>query len=157
MAADVTFRRAVVDESGAIADMWLRSRAASVPAIPQPVHTDDDVRRYFAEVLVPTRETWVAEAAAGEIVGVLVLHDTSVDQLYIDPAWTGRGIGSRFVQIAKERRPEGLDLWAFQANVGALRFYGRHGFVEVDRTDGDNEEGAPDVRYSWRAVPPATS
>lgn len=32
---------------------------------------------------------------------------------------------------------------------GARRFYERHGFVVVDATEGDNEEGAPDVCYQW--------
>ena len=41
-------------------------------------------------------------------------------------------------------------LWTFQSNHGARRFYERHGFVAVQHTDGDNEEGAPDVRYEWR-------
>ena len=37
----------------------------------------------------------------------------------------------------------------FQKNEGARRFYERHGFTAVEWTDGDNEEGAPDVRYRW--------
>lgn len=32
--------------------------------------------------------------------------------------------------------------------VGA--FYERHGFVEVRRTPGDNEEGEPDILYRWQ-------
>jgi hypothetical protein len=36
--------------------------------------------------------------------------------------------------------------------VRARRFYERHGFVAEATTDGDNEEGAPDVRYRWDAV-----
>ena len=43
-----------------------------------------------------------------------------------------------------------MQLWAFQSNTGALRFYERHGFVAVEETDGDNEERAPDVRMVWR-------
>ena len=38
------------------------------------------------------------------------------------------------------------------SNVGAQRFYERHGFVEIDRTDGRrNEERAPDILYAWHA------
>ena len=41
----------------------------------------------------------------------------------------------------------GDGLWAFRVNTPALRFYERHGFVEVTRTDGSrNEENEPDVR-----------
>ena len=53
--------------------------------------------------------------------------------------------------IAKERRPRGLQMWTFQANGGARRFYERHGFVVMEATDGDNEERAPDVRNEWHA------
>ncbi len=142
-----TLRLAVGDEADAVADVWLRSRKASVPAIPAPVHRDAEVRRWFAEVVLPSRETWVAEADG--IVALLVLDADGVDQLYVDPAWTGRGLGSRLLDVAKQRRPAGLDLWTFQSNLGARRFYERHGFEAVEATDGDNEEGAPDVRYRW--------
>jgi GNAT superfamily N-acetyltransferase len=68
------------------------------------------------------------------------------------PDWTGRGIGARLLDLAKVLRPDRLELWTFAANIGARRFYERHGFLAVDATDGDNEEGAPDVRYEWRPV-----
>jgi hypothetical protein len=46
--------------------------------------------------------------------------------------------------------PEGLQLWTFQSNVRAHKFYERHGFIAVETTDGSgNEEQAPDVRYVW--------
>jgi ubiquinone/menaquinone biosynthesis C-methylase UbiE/GNAT superfamily N-acetyltransferase len=143
----VTIRRARPDEAHAIADVYLRARRAAVPAIPPGVHDDDDVRRHFA-MLVEEREVWVAEDEA--IVGLLVLHDDDVDQLYLEPNRTGEGIGSALVEHAKAQRPEGLQLWAFQSNTGARRFYERHGFVADRMTDGDNEEGAPDVHYWWR-------
>ena len=133
-----------------MADVYLRSRHASVPAIPPSVHDDDDVRRYFATVVLPGREVWVLDDGDAAIVGLLVLADGWIDHLYLDPGWTGHGLGSRVLDLAKERRPSGLDLWAFQSNLGARRFYERHGFVAVRMTDGDNEEGAPDVLYRWR-------
>ncbi len=141
-------RRATGVDALAVAEVWLRSRHASVPANPAPVHSDDEVRGWFAEVVAPTRETWVAEVE-GSVVALLVLDGRWVDQLHVDPPLTGQGLGSQLIEVAKAERPDGLDLWTFQANHGARRFYARHGFVEVDRTDGDNEEGAPDVRLRW--------
>jgi hypothetical protein len=45
----------------------------------------------------------------------------------------------------------GLQLWTFQRNTAARRFYGRLGFVAVEQTDGSrNEEDEPDVRYRWQ-------
>jgi GNAT superfamily N-acetyltransferase len=142
-------RRAHLDEGRALADVWLRSRAASMPAIPAPVHTEDEVRAYFCEVVLPTKEVWVAEKG-GAVVALLVLGDEWIDQLYVDPEFVGDGLGSSLIAVAKATRPGGLKLWTFAANTRAMRFYERHGFVATGTTTGDNEEGAPDVRYEWR-------
>ncbi|MEU1707318.1 GNAT family N-acetyltransferase [Streptomyces sp. NPDC005706] len=148
----IVLRRAVAADAGAAADVWLRSFAAALPTVVRP-RTDDDVRGYFHDVVIPLRETWVAEETAGGsgIVGVMVLDDALLSQLYLDPGWRGRGLGDRFVALAKERSPQGLTLWTFQVNTTAHRFYERHGFVAVEHTDGGgNEEREPDVRYVWR-------
>jgi GNAT superfamily N-acetyltransferase len=151
----VTLRRAATVDARAAADVWLRSRRAAVPAVPAPVHPDDEVRHHFETVLVPARETWLAEAD-GAIVAVLVLDGAEVDQLYVDPDWQRGGIGSGLLRLAQDRRPGGLALWTFQSNLEARRFYERHGFVAVGWTDGStNEERAPDVRYRWAGRPAA--
>jgi ribosomal protein S18 acetylase RimI-like enzyme len=145
----VNLRRADAADAAAAAEVWLRARRAAVPVVPAPVHPDAEVRQYFQTVVVPTKETWLAEVEGGAV-AVLVLDGGELDQLYVDPAWQGRGIGSRLVRLAQARRPEGLALWTFQANLSAQRFYERHGFVAVAWTDGSaNEERAPDVRYVW--------
>ena len=125
-----------------------RAAALRAGSIPAGVHDDDDVRGYFASHIVEDCELWVAEED-GVLAGILVLDGDMVDQLYVEPGRTGRGIGSALLAVAKRERPEGLRLWTFQSNAGAQRFYERHGFVAVRRTDGrDNEERAPDVLYA---------
>jgi GNAT superfamily N-acetyltransferase len=114
------------------------------------VRTDDEAREWFASVVIPDRELWVV-THDDLPVALLVLDGGWIDQLYVDPKWTGQGLGSVLVGIAKERRPKYLDLWTFESNLGARRFYERHGFLAVGSTDGDNEEGAPDVHYRWTA------
>ena len=48
-----------------------------------------------------------------------------------------------------------IRLYTFQANVGARRFYERHGFVAIEFTDGHaNEERCPDVLYELSARMP---
>jgi GNAT superfamily N-acetyltransferase len=128
--------------------VWLRSFAAALPGV-RRAHSDDEVRRWVADVLLPTADVWVAEDD-GRVVGVLALTDGHLEQLYLDPDRRGQGIGDRFVALAKSRQPRGLQLWTFQVNEPARRFYLRHGFVEVERTDGArNEEREPDVRLVW--------
>jgi 8-oxo-dGTP pyrophosphatase MutT (NUDIX family)/GNAT superfamily N-acetyltransferase len=144
-------------DAGGCAEVYMRAREFALPTVPS-VHPPREVRRWMADEVVGRTDMWVAEVD-GTIVGLLVLasdvvvkgKDTGwIEQLYLDPAWMGRGLGDRFVQVAKERRPGGLDLWTFQVNEPARRFYERHGFVAVELTDGaGNEERAPDVRYHW--------
>ncbi|WP_405815644.1 GNAT family N-acetyltransferase [Streptomyces sp. NBC_01390] len=150
-APKITLRRATADDAGAAADVLLRSRTAALPTVAWP-RSEDEVRDYFRDVVVPHRETWVAEApSGGGTVGVMVLAGDEVSQLYLLPGWRGHGIGDLFVALAKERSPDGLTLWTFQVNKPAHRFYERHGFVAVERTDGsENEEREPDVRYVWQ-------
>jgi GNAT superfamily N-acetyltransferase len=123
-------RPARPDESQSLADLWLRSRYASIPAIPAPVHSDNDAREWFASVVVSDRELWVITTEERPA-ALLVLDHGWIDQLYVDPKWTGHGLGSVLVNVAKERSPEALDLWTFESNRGARRFYERHGFVAI--------------------------
>ncbi|MET8813336.1 GNAT family N-acetyltransferase [Streptomyces sp. NPDC004549] len=146
----VSLRRAVAADARPTADVWLRSFAAALPTVVRP-HSDDEVRAYLRDVVLPRHETWVAEDAEAGIVGMMVLDGETLSQLYLDPDWRGHGLGDRFVALAKERVPGGLDLWAFQVNKPARRFYERQGFTAVEYTDGaGNEEREPDVRYVWR-------
>ncbi|PWI19055.1 histone acetyltransferase [Streptomyces sp. Act143] len=149
----VSIRRATAPDAAAAADVWLRSFGAALPTVVRP-RSDDEVRDYFRAVVVPLRDTWVAETSGPgnrEIVGVMVLDGDLLSQLYLAPEWRGRGVGDRFVALAKERSPQGLHLWTFQVNKPAHRFYERHGFVAAESTDGSgNEEREPDVRYVWQ-------
>ena len=111
------------------------------------------MRAWFASNVVADSELWIAVDHTGTAVGILVLEGDWVGQLYVDPSVTGKGIGAQLLSVAKRERPAGLRLWTFTSNVGAQRFYERHGFVESDRTDGrDNEERSPDILYSWPGV-----
>ncbi|HZU72622.1 MAG TPA: GNAT family N-acetyltransferase [Acidimicrobiales bacterium] len=148
----IGIRRAAPEDVAGAAQVYLRSRRASVPAVPPLVHDDDDdVRRWFAEEVFSRRQLWVAHDDVDGIVGVMVLDGDWLDQLYVAPSHTGRGVGTRLLEVARSERPAGLQLWAFASNLGARRFYERHGFVAVEETDGTgNEEKSPDVRYLWR-------
>ena len=144
-------RRVLAADAAELADLYLRARRAAEPAIPPMVHTDAETHEWMAGQ-VEALDVWVV--VDGErIIGLLILAGGWLDQLYVDPTVTGKGIGSSLVDLAKDQQPEGLQLWTFASNVGAQRFYERHGFEAVERTDGsDNEEGAPDIRYVWSGV-----
>jgi ribosomal protein S18 acetylase RimI-like enzyme len=131
----------------AIAQLYERS-FGSLRFLPI-LHTLEEHRAFFGQV-VAQREVWVW-VEDGVILGFVALGDAAVDQLYVEPEMTGRGIGSSLLDRAKERRPSGFSLWTFQQNEGARRFYERHGLRLIGLTNGDgNEEKTPDALYAWR-------
>lgn len=156
----VITRRARSADAAAAAELYLRARRAGTDAgtIPPLVHGDDEVRGWVARAVIPRLECWLAERESeresGTLVALMVLDADWIDQLYVEPQLTGAGIGSELIEVAKRARPDGLRLWTFVSNEGAQRFYLRHGFREVERTDGShNEEGAPDIQYAWTPTP----
>ncbi|MCH2076763.1 MAG: GNAT family N-acetyltransferase [Rhodobacteraceae bacterium] len=66
-----------------------------------------------------------------------------ISALYVAKQARNTGVGTRLLETAAGGR--GTKLWTFQANTAARAFYQRRGVSEVFRTDGDNEEGLPDV------------
>lgn len=145
-------RRARPCDADAVARLYVRARrsAATAGSIPPLVHDDDEVARWVDQVVVRRLECWVAERASGGLAGVLVLDRDWIGQLYVDPDLTRAGVGAQLMGVAKRERPDGLRLWTFVSNEGAQRFYLRHGFHEVARTDGRlNEERAPEIQYRW--------
>jgi len=92
---------------------------------------------------------WVAEED-GRVVGFSGVKDEELTHLYVDPVAQDRGIGSSLMEHAKTVSPERLELWVFQKNEGARRFYERHGFRLAKLTDGSgNMEKEPDALYEW--------
>ena len=155
---DLTVRPATPEDAGTLAALFLDARAAAYPAIPHPVHPPDDVRRWMRSRFdAPATELWLAEDR-GSVVGLLLLEEDWLHSLYVSPDRTGEGIGTVLLDLAKSLRPRRLGLWVFETNLGARRFYDRHGFVELRRTDGsENEERQPDIEMAWpgdRTSPP---
>jgi putative acetyltransferase len=135
-----------------VGTVFLRARA-TMDYLPV-LHTDEQTRRFFAKVV---RQQRVYVADIGTVIGFAAVHDGWLNHLYLDPSWYGRGIGTALLRAATD----GLDsvqLWVFQRNDGARRFYERHGFTLQELTDGAaNEERQPDARYARTAPAPAAA
>ena len=140
-------RRGEPEDAAPIARM-MRSTYDRMEYIPR-LHTHEEDLAYIGG-LFGEREIWVAENDAG-VVGFAILSADELMQMHVAPDEQNAGIGSALLDRAKERRPAGFSLWTFQKNVGARRFYERHGLEVVRLTDGEgNEEREPDVQYAWR-------
>ena len=145
----VELRRATDADADAVAEVWLTSFKQALPTV-RRAHDDDDVRRHAREHWVARTECWVAVDGL-HVVAMMSLTPGWVDQLYVAPSSQGQRIGRELLDLAKERSGGELQLWTFQINARARRFYERNGFTAVEMTDGaGNEEREPDVRYVWR-------
>lgn len=129
----------------AILNAWIDE----TPWMPR-VHPHEDVERHYRDFVFQKRKVTVAEGDAP--VGYLALdrEEGFITSFFLKPEARGRGVGKRLLDDAKVGA-EMLQLWTFVANEGARGFYEREGFAEVDRSDGDNEEGLPDILYRWIA------
>lgn len=143
-------RTATMDEAPAVAELFLAARHAMTDIVPM-VHGDAQTRVWIRETLFREDDIMIA-IMEGEIAAMMATRPGWVDHLYVRPGFNGRGLGTALLQTAKRSAhgAGGLHLWTFQANAGARRFYARHGFREVELTDGaGNEERRPDVRLAW--------
>ncbi len=113
------------------------------------VHTPEEDEDYWRTQLLPNR-TILGAVLDQRLVGVIAYGQNEIDQLYVLPDFQAKGIGTMLLRRAQEEMDE-IELWTFQRNANARRFYEHHGFVAKEETDGTgNEEREPDVLYHWR-------
>ncbi len=134
----------VVPEDARACAAVLNDWIDATPWMPR-VHPPDDVARHYRESVLPQQRVFVAERD-GRIDGfVAVAADgETVSALYLAPEACGRGLGPALLNAVRGGPQR---LWTFRTNEGARRFYAREGFREVRQTEGDNEEGLPDILF----------
>ena len=112
------------------------------------IHTEAE-NISFCGQLIENGLVWVADD--GHVRGFLAREEAYIHALYVARGARGHGIGTRLLAQAQAECSR-LELYTFVANTGARRFYGRHGFREVERSDGArNDEGLPDIFLTWEA------
>jgi GNAT superfamily N-acetyltransferase len=148
----VNLRSAQVADASRLAEIYLASRKRYISYAPL-AHTDAEILMWIQHTLIPDGGVTVA-ILDSTLVGFLAVSQGDrfrwIDHLYLDPSLVGAGIGSSLVELAKIQLHPPIRLYTFQQNDGARRFYRRHGFREIELTDGSsNEERTPDVLMEW--------
>ena len=112
------------------------------------VHAIDAVERHFRDRVLPRQRVW---APNDPVDGVLSrdVPALTITALHVDAASRGRGVGGGLLDAAKAEA-DVPRLRTFRANEPARRFRERHGFRRIGETDGDDEEGMPDLIHAWR-------
>lgn len=139
-------RPATVNDAPAMAIVNRISSSTAMPWLPV-LHSLEGDTKFFTRVIA--EQTFVVAEADGDVIGFCGTHEGWVEQLYIHPDHQRQGLGSAFIAWAQGSARH-LQLWVFEQNTAAQTFYAKHGFVEVERTDGSgNAEKTPDVRMTW--------
>ncbi len=149
----LTLRRADAADADAIANVF--SASLRLLTFLPGLHSVEEDRRFIADVILKECEVTVA-VVGNTIVAFLAVDKEEIRFLHTHPDFIGKGAGSLLLEVAKDAADGVLELWCFQANKQARRFYAARGFRPIRFTDGEgNEERMPDVRYRWqrRAVP----
>ena len=148
-------RRATPADAPALAVILRTCFRVSLSFLPE-LHSAEDDLRYMSARLAEPDPVWVAEVG-GAPAAFITLREDWIDHLYVHPEQQGRGLGPALLAKALEDgRPR--QLWTFQQNARARRFYEAHGFRPVEFTDGaGNEERTPDVRYVWNPSAPGAA
>lgn len=150
----ILLRDATTEDVKAIANVYLRSRKELVAFAPL-IHSDESIYQWVRNTLLPEERVIVAEEK-GLIIGMMSLTKEDgigrIRQLYIHPDAVGHGTGTLMIKKAKSILGSPIHLYTFQENIGARRFYERHGFQAIDFDDGSgNEENCPAILYEWIA------
>jgi len=114
-----------------------------------PLGSAGEDLQFVRERLIGENEVWLAEAD-GEVVGYIAFNDGWLSHLMVHPDHQGRGHGATLLEpaIADGRARQ---LWTYEKNTRARRFYEGRGWELMELTDGQgNEHGEPEVRYAWR-------
>lgn len=143
--SDVLITEARSLDAGAIGHI-LSVTNDQLPWLPR-VHSAAEEIMYAGDMI---EAGWVRVAKKdGKVVGFIARWEAEIHALYVLPAEQDSGVGTVLIEDAKARC-DALCLWSYQANTSATRFYGLRGFVEIDRTDGsENDAGLPDIRFEW--------
>ena len=141
-------RPAQPDDAPALISLMHRSREAVMPGFPR-LHSAEADQAFFAH-MIQSQDVTVGLSEDSHLAGFMALEPGWINQLYLHPDFFRQGLGSRLMAKAKAAQ-EQLELWAFQHNAPARRFYQNQGFRLAELTDGaGNEEGLPDLRLIWQ-------
>ena len=159
MKEEITFVNFKKEHGLELIHLWRKSFA-------QAMGIEEDTRKEVVTEHLAYLQTYnpeiirvALEKNKSKIVGFMAKEESTIKDLFIHVDYQRRGLGSSFIQQAKEEE-EFLTLSTFQLNKGAQKFYEFHDFVIARngfaRAEGNawasNKEQLADSTYEWKRV-----
>jgi len=158
-------------------DIALRAASAgNIPALTRVwhdawhqghAHLDPDIAarrpfRFFVERIASPPVDTVVACVDGEVVGFAYWQDDRVQQVFVLPAWHGRGVAPLLLAAAEEalkgRGHNHIRLQCRKGNGRARAFYEKHGWSivgEMDSSLGHVEGRAPVIVWQMEKTLPS--
>ena len=127
--------------------MWRDSKAKAIGQ--KELHSFENHVHFLNHILGKDNEIFIAVDMESDIVaGLIAFNEKEINQLYIHIDYQGKGLGKKFLDMAKSKSKRRLTLYTFEVNHKAQQFYEHNGFKVIGRGS-DNEENLDDILYEW--------
>jgi GNAT superfamily N-acetyltransferase len=133
--ADAVIRPYRDDDAGPCARVFERAWNAGHPYAPRAIGVPEFL------VAIRNRTILVALGHDGQVAGFagVYLPDSFVHHLYVDPDWSGRGLGRTLLARALALAGGDATLKCQVGNARALRFYAREGWTQDEHGESDGQ------------------
>lgn len=118
-----------------LVDIWYRAVRQTHTFL-----TEQDMQFYHRMVqngALREVEIWVELNESKQPTGFIGLDGTTIEMLFVDPDYHGKGIGSRLIRYAETIKGSKLKVDVNEQNEGAYAFYQRYGFIQTGRSELD--------------------
>lgn len=130
-----TLRPARADDMARVADVWHRAwHVAHAGNVPDGLTAARTLAAFHARTPPRVADTTVAEVD-GRVVGFVMVDRDEVEQVFVDPAQHGAGVGAPLLAEGERRVAEAGygEAWlaVVVGNARARRFYEKHGWRDA--------------------------
>jgi RimJ/RimL family protein N-acetyltransferase len=125
--------------------MWRQSKERAIAQ--KEIHSFEEHVAFLNNILSKNNKIYIGIHNA-KVVGMIAFNENEVNQLYIHIDYQGKGLGKRFLELAKTNSKGRLTLFTFEVNHKAQRFYEKNGF-KIIGSGYENEENLDDIKYEW--------
>lgn len=143
-------RRATPDDEKTVAALWRRAWSSANGSWASQIDPLEIWQERVHNEFIAPKDVLLNLADGGEVSAFMVIDPLRgyVDQLFVEPAHQGHGIGGTLLDTACERMPHGWSLHVGRENVGAQRFYAQYG-LSRGAISVDPRSGRERIAYRW--------